>query len=195
MTPGGPQDEIDTLGLEQMNLEEAPVRTVRCKFPSGKVVNKRWSCCKEHTTAPPCRQEENHQPQKHTPNELSNLWQFHVTPLSSTRDNRKAVVIDCEMGVAASGDSELIRKTLVDYFSGEILVDKLVWPEVSLSHLNTRFSGVTWKSMNAARKQGAASLVRRRRESKSGNSWIPRQSLSVTPRTRTPMPCDGFIPA
>ncbi|KAM0414721.1 hypothetical protein ACHAPT_013438 [Fusarium lateritium] len=56
------------------------------------------------------------------------------------------------MGVATSGDSELIRLTLIDYFSGEILFDKLVWPEVSLSHLNTRFSGVTWKSMNAARK-------------------------------------------
>jgi RNA exonuclease 1 len=42
------------------------------------------------------------------------------------------------MGTAASGESELIRVTMVDYFSDEILVDNLVEPGVRMLHLNTR---------------------------------------------------------
>ncbi|KGM91817.1 uncharacterized protein PADG_12134 [Paracoccidioides brasiliensis Pb18] len=45
-------------------------------------------------------------------------------------DIRTAVAIDCEMGQGASGDSKLIRITLVDYFSSAILIDNLVYPSV-----------------------------------------------------------------
>jgi RNA exonuclease 1 len=54
------------------------------------------------------------------------------------------------MGTAKSGDSELIRVTLIDYFSSEILVDNLVYPDVAMEHYNTRFSGVTRKEMENA---------------------------------------------
>jgi RNA exonuclease 1 len=58
------------------------------------------------------------------------------------------------MGTAANGDSELIRLTLVDYFSEEILVDNIVLPDVPMLHLNTKYSGVTWADMrNAQRKR------------------------------------------
>lgn len=56
------------------------------------------------------------------------------------------------MGTAKSGDSELIRVTLIDYFSSEVLVDKLVYPDVAMEHYNTRFSGVTRKQMEDARR-------------------------------------------
>ncbi|KAJ4005957.1 hypothetical protein NW752_001204 [Fusarium irregulare] len=82
---------------------------------------------------------------------MSSRWQYSITPASKTKNARKAVVIDCEMGTAASGDCELIRLTLIDYFSGRVLIDSLVWPDVLMSHLNTRYSGVTWKSMREAR--------------------------------------------
>lgn len=59
------------------------------------------------------------------------------------------------MGTAASGDSELIRVTLVDYFSEEILVDSLVQPDVPMQHLNTRHSGVSWADLKEARRKGA----------------------------------------
>lgn len=78
-------------------------------------------------------------------------WQYSVTPDRTTKDTRKAVVIDCEMGTAASGDCELIRLTLIEYFSSQVLIDKLVWPDVLMSHLNTKYSGVTWKSIREAR--------------------------------------------
>jgi RNA exonuclease 1 len=55
------------------------------------------------------------------------------------------------MGTAQSGDSELIRVTLIDYFSSEVLVDRLVYPDVAMEHYNTRFSGVTRKQMENAR--------------------------------------------
>jgi RNA exonuclease 1 len=62
--------------------------------------------------------------------------------------------MDCEMGTALSGDSELIRVTVIDYFSGAVLVNNMVEPDVPMSHLNTRFSGVSWADIRNAKKQG-----------------------------------------
>lgn len=67
----------------------------------------------------------------------------------------RAVAIDCEMGTAESGDSELIRITLIDYFTSAILLDNLVLPDVPMRDLRTRFSGVTWNQMRAAKKEGS----------------------------------------
>ena len=69
-------------------------------------------------------------------------------------DIRAAVAIDCEMGTNESGESELIRVTVVDYFTSEVLVDNLVEPDVGMRHLNTQFSGVTWADMKRARNEG-----------------------------------------
>ncbi|KAH7169333.1 hypothetical protein DER46DRAFT_624548 [Fusarium sp. MPI-SDFR-AT-0072] len=120
------------------------------KIPRMRPLQK-WTCCGEHVMGPPCKQEEEHKPEQRTLKEISNLWQYTATPSSTTKDTRKAVVIDCEMGTAASGDCELIRLTLIDYFSSHVLIDKLVWPDVPMSHLNTKWSGVTWKMMHEAR--------------------------------------------
>ena len=57
------------------------------------------------------------------------------------------------MGVAESGESELIRVSVVDYFSGATLLDSLVWPDVKMQHYNTRFSGVTRQDMLEARRR------------------------------------------
>ncbi|KAL3588257.1 hypothetical protein FPOAC2_14156 [Fusarium poae] len=146
-------DEIDSLGLERLQLEETRAPVMRCRFHDGKKVNKRWTCCGEHLMGPPCKQEEKHQPEERTLKEISTRWQYSETPSSTTRITRKAVVIDCEMGTAASGDCELIRLTLIDYFSNHVLIDKLVWPDVLMSHLNTKWSGVTWKLLYEARKE------------------------------------------
>ncbi|TXC06396.1 hypothetical protein FocTR4_00010777 [Fusarium oxysporum f. sp. cubense] len=147
-------DEIDSLRMDQLQLEETRAPVPRCKFHDGKTVNKRWTCCGEHVMGPPCKQEEDHQPEQRTLKDISNRWQYTATPSSTTKDTRKAVVIDCEMGTAASGDCELIRLTLIDYFSSHVVIDKLVWPDVPMSHLNTKWSGVTWKMMYEARNKG-----------------------------------------
>jgi RNA exonuclease 1 len=60
------------------------------------------------------------------------------------------------MGVSKGGDSELIRVTMVDYFTNEVLIDNLVFPNVGMQHLNTRFSGVSWDELRQARRDGTA---------------------------------------
>ncbi|RFN42555.1 rna exonuclease 3 [Fusarium flagelliforme] len=144
-------DELDSLGLEHLKLEEPRGPTLRCHFHNGKAADKKWTCCGAHVSGPPCKHEEHHLPEQSTLKEMSSRWQYSVTPASTTKNARKAVVIDCEMGTAASGDSELIRLTLIDYFSRQVLIDNLVWPDVLMSHLNTKYSGVTWQSMREAR--------------------------------------------
>ncbi|KIW85201.1 hypothetical protein Z517_00591 [Fonsecaea pedrosoi CBS 271.37] len=62
----------------------------------------------------------------------------------------EAIALDCETGVAATGHPELIRLTAVDFFSGAVLIDKLVAPAVAMTHYNTRFSGVTAADMREA---------------------------------------------
>ena len=61
-----------------------------------------------------------------------------------------AVALDCEMGTATSGETELIRLTAVDFFTGQVLIDNLVQPAVPMAHYNTRFSGVTARDMREA---------------------------------------------
>jgi RNA exonuclease 1 len=85
------------------------------------------------------------------------LDQFQFTPpLEPGQDRpiRAAVAIDCEMGTAISGDSELIRISAIDYYTGEVLINNLVEADQKLAHLNTKYSGVTWSEMNKALRQG-----------------------------------------
>lgn len=80
-------------------------------------------------------------------------WQFHLTAPEMKTSHRAAVAIDCEMGTAFDGDSELIRLTVVDYFTGHALIDSLVYPDVPMMHFNTRWSGVTKGDMERARRE------------------------------------------
>lgn len=80
-------------------------------------------------------------------------WTLYVTPAYSTRNPRQAVALDCEMGVSVYGEPELVRISLVDFFTGEILLDSLVYPRVRLQHLNTRYSGVTRGMLEGARQR------------------------------------------
>lgn len=80
---------------------------------------------------------------------------IHPTPVPGQggAQRRLAVALDCEMGTAFGGERELIRLTAIDYFSGEVLIDSLVYPDVRMQHYNTRYSGVTRADMEKARRQ------------------------------------------
>lgn len=65
----------------------------------------------------------------------------------------QAIALDCEIGTAKSGNSELIRLTAVDFFTLEPLIDTLVQPNVPKQHYNTRYSGVTAAAMREAVKE------------------------------------------
>jgi RNA exonuclease 1 len=64
------------------------------------------------------------------------------------------------MGTAFDGDSELIRLSVIDYFTGEPLIDSLVYPDIVMQHFNTRWSGVTRGDMERARRQGECIMGR-----------------------------------
>lgn len=84
---------------------------------------------------------------------MKKRWQYYETPAQAGPDHRLAVAIDCEMGTAMDGENELIRLSVVDYFSGTTLVDSLVYPDVEMHHFNTKWSGVTRSQMEKARRQ------------------------------------------
>ncbi|KAG6017777.1 hypothetical protein E4U54_003382 [Claviceps lovelessii] len=119
-----------------------------CKFHSGRVVNR------------PCSGREQHVPHRYKPGELEKNWRLYETPSTPLASHVAAVVIDCEMGTASSGESELIRISVVDYFTGAVLIDKLVYPSVRMAHYNTRFSGVTRYAMEEARRKNNCILGR-----------------------------------
>ena len=56
------------------------------------------------------------------------------------------------MGVSELGEPELIRVTMIDYFTSEVLIDKLVYPDIPMEHLNTRYSGVSYQQLNQAQR-------------------------------------------
>jgi RNA exonuclease 1 len=89
---------------------------------------------------------------------LKARWRYHHTPTAPQASHRAAVALDCEMGTAIDIEQELIRVTVIDYFTGEKLVDSLVWPDIHMEHYNTRWSGVTRQAIKEARKKGECLL-------------------------------------
>ncbi|KAJ6790333.1 hypothetical protein PWT90_10541 [Aphanocladium album] len=151
---------------------------MNCRFHPGRIQSRAslsasifaWTCCGKNISSPPCAAEQFHTTRVYRRGELESNWQYFSTPHpASTLDPSSsssssfffaspppapvvAVVIDCEMGTAASGESELIRVSAVDFFTRRVLVDSLVWPDVKMAHFNTRYSGVSRQSMDAARR-------------------------------------------
>ncbi|PHH87470.1 hypothetical protein CDD83_8837 [Cordyceps sp. RAO-2017] len=144
-----------TLSLSGQNKPEKSVDPViRCRFHPGRVANRKWTCCSSAVHAKPCAGEEQHNPRLYGSGELQRNWAFYATPDPGLSCRpAAAIVIDCEMGVAVSGESELIRLSVIDYFSKAVLLDSLVWPDVKMAHYNTRFSGVSRSTMEEARRR------------------------------------------
>ncbi|KAK4159855.1 hypothetical protein QBC43DRAFT_326445 [Cladorrhinum sp. PSN259] len=129
-------------------------KQLRCKFHLGKVEYKVWTCCRKHVTEAACGGADDHLLAEDPGDRaLKKRWQFFETPAGTQPEHRLAVAIDCEMGTASNKESELIRLTVVDYFTGKTLIDTLVYPSVHIENFNTRWSGVTRAQMENARKQ------------------------------------------
>ena len=64
------------------------------------------------------------------------------------------MALDCEMGMALNNESELIRLTAIDFFTGATLIDQLVVPSVRIKHWNTQYSGVTGPQIAEAKRTG-----------------------------------------
>jgi len=58
------------------------------------------------------------------------------------------------MGVSDTKWPELLKFSLVDFFTGEVLIDKYVFPGVRLRQLSTAYSGVDWDMLHKANREG-----------------------------------------
>lgn len=114
-----------------------------------------WSCCRAGIYSKPCKSSAEHLAAVYQPGELEEVYRYYTTPAATSfMSPCLAVAIDCEMGTSVTNNPVLIRVTLVDYFTSEVLVDKLVWPDEPPLHYNTRFSGVTSGQMARAKSRG-----------------------------------------
>lgn len=79
-----------------------------------------------------------------------------ATVAPSISPKRLAVSLDCEMGTTTLLTSTLIRLTVVDFFTREIIIDSLVAPAPPhyILHYNTRYSGITFSAMRNAIRSG-----------------------------------------
>ncbi|KAK6335726.1 hypothetical protein TWF730_003104 [Orbilia blumenaviensis] len=134
------------------------------KLPSQKI----WSCCRMTTVDFPgepsgCRVYPRHDwtndsivPQR--------FWDLHHTPpfkpSSRCKQPRKAVSLDCEMATNKFDYPELIKLTLVDVFTQEVLIDSLVKPMVNIKNMVTHIHGITYKNIISASNASAAILGR-----------------------------------
>lgn len=128
-----------------------------CQAHPGNVQGGRWTCCHQNLMSKPCSASPTHTPRVYAERELEDYWRFYPTPYQREHSAgvgsvATAVSIDCEMGTNDYGESELIRVSVVDYFSGAVLLDKLVFPDIRIRHWNTRFSGVSARDMHEARR-------------------------------------------
>lgn len=125
------------------------------------MVEQKWSCCGNYQYSTPCTEKESHDPREYAEGEIEKVWKFYETPLETDNSEvRDAVALDCEMGTAQSGESELIRVTLIDYFTSAVLVDCLICPDAEMKSYRTQYSGVTRKDMEDARSQGTCIMGR-----------------------------------
>ncbi|KAJ5733565.1 hypothetical protein N7493_002351 [Penicillium malachiteum] len=128
-----------------------------CFFHPGTIrnpldANARWTCCGKNVFGKGCQSEGKHADYTQfvlDPRFNSLLQDREIFPTPElVHEARSAVVLKCETGVSNTGDNELIRVTAIDYYSGEILIDSLVWPDQPMLHYNPRFSGIQPKDMS-----------------------------------------------
>ncbi|KAK2002737.1 hypothetical protein LX36DRAFT_707567 [Colletotrichum falcatum] len=149
-----------TFGPGPASHEKDSKPILKCRYHTGRVDRMYWTCCRAHASTPGCTWAPEHLTRTYARGDLKARHQYHRTPdfspaaAPSPHPAHFAVAIDCEMGTAYDGESELIRVTLVDYFTSEILLDSLVYPQVPMQHYNTKWSGVSRQQMRDARDKG-----------------------------------------
>ncbi|KAF3256522.1 hypothetical protein TWF192_001946 [Orbilia oligospora] len=143
---------------------------LQCRIHPGKKQQQDqiWSCCHTTTIEYPgqpsgCRVFSRHDwttnsalPQK--------FWDLHYTPQFKPSDQRKrarkAVSLDCEMATNRFDHPELIKLTLIDFFTKEVLIDAIVKPLVKIKNMITHIHGITYKDIISASNASTAILGR-----------------------------------
>lgn len=76
--------------------------------------------------------------------------------VSPVNDIKRAVVLDCEMAGSRAGKNELIKISLLDFASGEVLIDSFVNPSTQILDWRERCHGINGKVVANAVESGIA---------------------------------------
>ncbi|CCC69332.1 hypothetical protein NCAS_0C03420 [Naumovozyma castellii] len=129
-----------------------------CKYhPSKKIYNREtkiheYPCCGENTTSTSilrlgCQQFHFHVFRDETIENLRSNWKFIHT--SDAKGDVNVLALDCEMAFTSLG-YEMVRLTIVDFFTVKTVFDEFVKPLGKIVDLNSKFSGVHAKDMENA---------------------------------------------
>ncbi|RBR15713.1 hypothetical protein FVER53590_13379 [Fusarium verticillioides] len=77
-----------------------------------------------------------------------------ATHPTSLDPKRKAVALDCEMAGISSGESEIISICVIDFFTGELLLNSLVKPHEPIIDWRTNIHGIRPATLAIAASQG-----------------------------------------
>lgn len=160
--PYGPEDFA---GLRRCKYCGVLKRTAKsqtgCIFHPGKRLpakqdpNRAFSCCGKTTRG--CTSFSDHEYLDVDRVFLAKYQDYAATPpRASGYAKRSAVAIDCEMAGIRGAHSTLIQLSVVDYLTGEILINSLVKPTDKVVDWRTRISGVTAQAMAEAVARGEA---------------------------------------
>lgn len=104
-----------------------------------------YPCCGETTDSTSfrrlgCKTSNHHVFKSETVESLSEISEFIKT--SKVQGQENVLALDCEMGFTSLG-YEMIRLTIVDFFTSKTLFDEIIQPIGKIIDLNTQFSGVS----------------------------------------------------
>lgn len=129
---------------EQLELTST---TKKCLYHSGrnkkKDLGRAWTCCGGIVgDCDECCVGDHHVFHWSTPEELNHSIPFtHTNNLPTNKRSFSALGLDCEMGYTTLG-FELLRTTVIDFLTGEEVLDILVKPKGKVIDLNTKWSGI-----------------------------------------------------
>ncbi|KAG0659836.1 RNA exonuclease 3, partial [Maudiozyma exigua] len=140
--------------FEKKNIMENTL----CKYhPQKKVYNREtkthvFPCCGESTTSTSfmrlgCEKANHHVFKEDTYQELREISDFLKT--TAIEGKKNVLALDCEMAFTSKG-FEMVRLTIVDFFSSKTLFDEIVEPFGDVVDLNTLFSGIHVGDMKKA---------------------------------------------
>lgn len=114
------------------------------------------NCCRQSPTVlKGCISELYHDYSHIVKSELAERWKLHATPkFAGLGRPRVAVALDCEMGRNIDDEQELIRLTMIDFFTKETLIDSLVSPTQQLKSTSRKYSGISFSMLKNAELSG-----------------------------------------
>lgn len=86
---------------------------------------------------------------------LQKLWKCHELDFNK-EGQCDLVTLSASFGVNIRGEPEVVRVVVLEFYSGQILIDSLVSPSTDMMHYNTPRTGITHAMMAAAKESGQA---------------------------------------